>query len=210
MDLLNQFESKKTIKKNAKREEKGQSAKMADLELREINVADDGSMLLVGEQYIMKARTTSGMNGSSNTTYTYHYSDILATRLAPSGDLSWMRKIPKTQVGSSGKGGMSYKYFYANQNHHFIFLDNVKNIELASETQPATHRDKQGGYLTSVKITDSSGDMNKGSILNAREVEDFKIYQFSVDRIIKTSENSFMVEAYKKQKEDIMIKVTIN
>ena len=41
-------------------------------------------------------------------------------------------------------------------------------------------------------------------------MEDFKIYQFSTNRIVKTAENAFLLEVYKKQKEDIMIKVDLN
>lgn len=209
LDVLNAFESKKNIKKNAKKEEKGESAKMRDMTLRDIEVFADGSMILIGEQYDVKSHTMNSMNGGSRTTYTYHYGDILATKLDAAGDLSWMRKIPKNQVGTKGQGGMSYKYFFANNNHYIAFLDNVKNIELQSEKEPEKHTDGQGGYLTCVKI-EQDGAMKKGSILNAREVSDFKIYQFSVDRIMKTGENSFMLEAYKKSKEDIMIKVTLN
>lgn len=210
LDIMNANESKKNIKKNAKKEEKGEGAKMRNLIMQQIDVFADGSMMVIGEQYEVKSHTSAGgMNGGARTTFTYHYGDILAAKLAPSGEVSWMRKIPKDQVGRKGKGGLSFKYFFANNSHYFTFLDNVKNIGLASDKQPEKHSDGQGGYLTGVKIAES-GDVKKGSILNAREVSDFKIYQFSVDRIVKTSESTFMVEAYKKSKEDIMIKITLN
>jgi len=210
LDIMNANESKKNIKKNAKKEEKGEGAKMRNLVMQQMEVFADGSMMVIGEQYEVKLHTSGGgMNGGMRTTYTYHYGDILATKLTPSGEVAWMRKMPKNQVGSRGKGGMSFKYFFANNSHYFTFLDNVKNIDLASEKEPERHSDGQGGYLTGVKIAEN-GDLKKGSILNAREVSDFKIYQFSVDRIVKTSDKSFMVEAYKKSKEDIMIKITLN
>jgi len=209
LDIMNANESKKNIKKNAKKEEKGEGAKMRHLVMEEMRVFEDGSMMVIGEQYELQSHTSGGgMNGGMRTYYTYHYGDILATLLTPSGDVAWMRKMPKNQVGSQGQGGMSYKYFFANNSHYFTFLDNVKNIDLASDKEPERHSDGKGGYLTCVKIT-QAGDVKKGSILDAREVDDFKLYQFSVDRIIKTSENTFMVEAYKKSKEDIMIKVTL-
>lgn len=155
---------------------------------------------------------TIGMGGFNmgDVNYSYHYGDILVTKIAADGSLSFMRKIPKRQRGWDGLGGLSFKYFFANNSHYFVYLDNVKNIGLPEEKLPAQHIDKKGGYLTSVKITDADGTLTKGSILNAKEVDDFKIYQFSTTRIVKTSENSFMFEAYKKAKEDIMIRVNLN
>ena len=90
-----------------------------------------------------------------------------------------------------------------------VFLDNVKNIDLPIDKTPALHSDGQGGYLTAVKIADSDGSLTKSSILNGRDIEDFQMHQFSVNRVFKTSENSFMLEVYKKKKEDIMIKVVL-
>jgi len=90
-----------------------------------------------------------------------------------------MKKITKNQRGTKGKGGMSYKYFNANNNHYIVFLDNVKNIDLPIDKEPKQHTDGQGGYLTTVKISDADGELKKETILNAREVEDFEIYQYA-------------------------------
>jgi hypothetical protein len=210
LEVLNQYESEKTKKKNEKKERKGDDAKFSDLELSDLAINEDGSIVLVGEQYFIVTHTSYSPQGGMRTTVTYHYCDMLISKINADGKLGWMKKIAKNQVGSRGKGGMSYKYFNANNNHYFVYLDNVKNIDLPLDKAPARHSDGQGGYLTAVKISDTDGVLTKGSILNSREVEDFKIYQFSTNRIVKTSENSFLLEVYKKKKEDIMIKVNLN
>ena len=211
LEILNQYESERTKNKNEKKERKKDDAKFADLVLRDIAVNPDGSIVLVGEQYKVVTNTNYGPYGGGQTTITYFYSDMLVSKINANGSLGWMKKIPKNQVGeNSGQGGMSYKYFNANNNHYIIFLDNVKNIDLSLDKEPAKHSNGHGGYLTSVKISDADGTLTKGSILNSRDVEDFKIYQFSTNRIVKTSESSFLLEVYKKQKEDIMIKVNLN
>lgn len=209
LEVLNQYESERTKKRNERKERKGDDAQFSDLELRDIAVNEDGSIVLVGEQYFVITHTSYSPQMGSRTTTTYHYCDLLASKINANGSLGWMKKIPKNQIGGRGKGGMSYKYFSANGNHFFVFLDNVKNIDLVLDKAPARHSDGQGGYLTAVKISDADGVLTKGSILNSRDVEDFKIYQFSTDRIVKTSESSFMLEVYKKKKEDIMIKVDL-
>lgn len=208
-EVINQYESEKTKRKNEKKERKGDDPTFADLELRDMVVNADGSIVFVGEQYFVVTHTTYSAQGGARTTYTYHYCDMLVSKIKADGSLAWMKKIPKNQSGARGKGGMSYKYFNANNNHFIVFLDNVKNIDLPLDKAPERHSDGHGGYLTAVKISDTDGSLSKGSILNARDVEDFKIYQFSTNRIVKTSENSFMLEVYKKKKEDIMIKVEL-
>lgn len=208
LETLNEFESGKTKRKNERKEEKGEGAKFTNLTLRDLKVQPDGSVALVGEQYLVEAHTYVS-NSGTRTTYTYHYNDILVTKINPDGKLAWMRKIPKQQVGSKGQGGMSYKFFNTANEYFLVFLDNVKNIDLPIDKTPATHSDGKGGYLTGVRMSAADGSYTKGSILNAREVDDFKLYQFSTDRIIKTSENSFVLEAYKKSKEDVMIKVVL-
>jgi hypothetical protein len=37
-----------------------------------------------------------------------------------------------------------------------------------------------------------------------------EVYQFSNNRIVKTAEDQFVLEVYKKSKEDVLIKVDIN
>lgn len=208
--LINEYESNKTKRKNEKKEEKGEGAKFTDLKLKDLKVQDDGSILMVGEQDFIVSHYSAGMNGSGGRTYyTYHYNDILVTKINPGGKLSWMKKIPKQQIGTAGRGGMSYQYFSNETDHFLVFLDNVKNIGLPVDKEPAKHSDGKGGYLTAVKLSDADGSFTKGSILNARDVEDFKLHQISMDRIVKTGENSFVMEAYKKKKEDVMIKVEL-
>ena len=152
---------------------------------------------------------------------TYHNNDILVSKIDASGNLAWMKKIPKRQYGKPKmgevydtskvyQGGMSYSYFNTNGNHYIVFLDNVKNIDLELDQIPALHSDGHGGYLTSYKINDNTGEMSKGSILDTRNVaEDLEVYQFSNNRIVKTDENQFVLEVYKKSKEDVLIKVDI-
>lgn len=214
-DVINQYESARTVRRNERKERKGESAEFKDLELKDININDDGSIVLVGEQYFTVYHQSYGGGGvggfgmNNGGYYTYHYCDMLVTKINANGKLGWMKKIPKNQVGKNGRGGMSYKYFNNENSHFIVFFDNVKNFELQLDKEPKQHSDGQGGYLTSVKISDADGTLKKGSILNSRDVEDFKIYQFATKRIVKTSESSFLLEVYKKQKEDIMIKVEL-
>lgn len=210
LSILNQYESNRTKKKNEKKDKKGDEAKFSNLELKNLFVNEDGSLVLVGEQSFKKIEVSQSMNGGARTKITYHYNDILITKIGADGSLKWMNKIPKMQKGSRGQGGMSYKYFNANNSHYIVYLDNIKNINLPFDKKPALHSDGQGGYLTAVKIPDADGISKKASVFNGRDIEDFQMHQFSVNRVLKTGENSFMLEIYKKKKEDVLIKVIMN
>jgi len=123
-----------------------------------------------------------------------------------------MKVLPKRQKDASGQGDMGFKYFTQNNNHYFLFLDNIKNLELDENERPKLHRDGAGGYLTAYKVTDD-GTVSKFSVLNVDAVPELKkgaVYQFTVKRILNLSDNEFVVEFYKKNKEDVLIKFKIN
>jgi len=214
IEIINLYESEKSIKKNEKREAKededGEGATVKNLELREMKVHQDGSKTIIGEEYFTVTHVHRTSNGTYTTT-TYHYGDIYVSKVKADGKLAWMKKIPKIQTGSKGRGGMSYKYLYNDNKHFIVFLDNVKNLELPEAGKsPYRHSDGQGGFLTCVKIDDTNGNVTKGSILDVRGMEDFNLHQINMDRVFQTSENSFMMEAYKKKKEDVMLKINLN
>lgn len=210
VELINEYESNKTKRKNEKKEEKGEGAKFTNLRLKDLEVGDDGSMVIVGEQQYIVVKNHAGMNGSSGgSTVIYYYNDILVTKILADGKLSWMKKIPKAQHGTKGQGGMSYQYF-SNQNSHFlVFLDNVKNINLPVDKTPAEHTDGQGGYLTAVRLADADGSFTKGSILNSRDTGDFNLEKMKMEAVSKFNDNTFFVESYKKRGEDVLLKVIL-
>ena len=202
LEILNQHATRKGKKKNNKKEKKGK-AEAGSLSLDKLIIHSDGGLTFVGEVYytVYHYTKTGGY-------YTYHYGDVHISKINSKGELLWMKKIPKKQIGRRGKGGMSYTHFNANGNHYLIYLDNVKNFNLPLDKIPALHSDGQGGYLTAVKINDKTGELIKGSILDFRQIKGGIVaYQFNTDRIVKIKENEFFVEVYKKKKEDVFLKV---
>ena len=203
VDVINQYQRKGAQNRNEKKEEKGK-ADMAYLELREIITQTDGSLILIGEQYYVVERRSS----RGTVYYSYYYEDILVTKIDPEGQLAWMKKLPKRQVGGRAPGGMSYSYSKLNNDHYFIFVDNDKNMALSLDKRPASHVDGRGGFLTAYQLKDQTGKVEKHSIFEAAKVDGgYKVKQFSVNRISKISDSEVIIELYKGQKEDIMIKV---
>lgn len=168
-EILMEFEKSSTANKIEKQDKKDKAEAPA-LHLRKIFMADDGSYIFVGEEYMIIQKSIPNSNGSSNTYYKYVYGDIYAMKIGADGEIAWVKKIPKNQEGKTGRGGMSFKYYWHNGNSYFFYLDNIKNLNLPPDKVPYQHMDGAGGYLMVCKI-DEEGEMSKGKIYNVREGE---------------------------------------
>lgn len=208
VDILNQYASKGEKKKNDKAEEEDEAG-FRSLEMRKLYVAQDGSAVISGEQYY-EVTTTTYSNGRTTTTTRYFYRDILVTKVNADGSLAWMRKLPKYQIGTNGRGGMGMEHIASGKSHYFFFLDNLKNMALTPDKAPARHMDGAGGFFTAYKIDDATGEVTRHSVFDMRDVKGTEVFQFMTSRIQVVDENEFVVEVYKKQKEDVLIKVKIN
>lgn len=211
VDVINLYKSRRIQNKNEKKEERGKNTEFQELELREFITRTDGSAILVGEQHYSRTHTTFTDGRTRNYT-TYHYNDILISKLNPDGSLAWMKVLPKRQQSRSPRGSLGFKYFTKNNNHYLLLMDHYKNLELSIDKYPKTYGDGAGGNLIAYKVTDD-GTVSKIKILDTNEVPELKkgaVYQFNVDRIMNISDNEFVVEFYKKKKEDVLIKFKIN
>lgn len=210
--MLNQYMTAKDQKRNDKKAAKGKG-EFSELVPRNFFIGADGSIVLVGEQFYIVEVTTTDSKGNTRTTYYYHYNDIIITKIGADGELAWMKKLPKRQTGvNSGRSGMSFAYMFDedSKNHYLVFLDNVKNMKLETDQRPFEHRNGAGGFLTAYEVSHEEGNVSKVSILDTKKAQGKKIYQFGVERVFKTGPGEFVFEAYKKKKQDILIKVDLN
>jgi hypothetical protein len=203
LEVLNQYASKREKRRNERKDDAGDS-EFTNLVLRSITFQEDGSIILFGEQHFINV-----YRSNNRTVYEYHYNDLLLTKIDVNGKLSWMRKLPKKQVGYNGRGGLGYYSTSFEGKHYLLYLDNIKNLEISPDEVPATHQDGRGGFLISYVVDDKTGSVKKTSLFDSKDVEGQKIFQFNVDRIQQINGNEFVLEAYKKGKEDILIKVNL-
>lgn len=211
-DIVNQYEGTKNNKKK--------NPELVHLKMRKIASQEDGSRILIAEQfsYSISTSTSTSSSGGITTTTTkrYNYDDILVCKLDARNEVVWMKKLPKSQVGVNRFADLGFNYQYLNGNHCFIFLDNVKNIDLPLNQKPVAHSSEKWGYLTYYKVEDRTGNVSKHSVFTTKGIpvsnrkRPYLLYFFKKDEVIKTSNNTFMMEFYKKSKEDVMIEVKVN
>ncbi|KAK6023641.1 hypothetical protein OSTOST_10563 [Ostertagia ostertagi] len=188
----------RTRRRMERKEEKGE-VEDANLVLRSVIMKADGSIQVLGEESY--SVTTTYYNGrTTHTRTTYYYNDIMAMEIGSDGEMRWVKKIPKSQAGMSGRGGMSFKSFNYNGDTYFFFMDHKKNLDIKKDETPATHSDGAGGILMAVRI-DQDGNMKKDAIFDVREdkltltVSDFKrvdnhqIMAGKIDYILVSGDN---------------------
>ncbi len=164
-ETLKAYESARTKRKMDKKD-KDDKLEASNLSLDKIVFYPDGSMLILGEEYYVVTHTY--YNGkTTTTTYTYYYNDILALKADKNGKTIWCNKIPKQQSGS-GTADLSYHHHTYNGEDYILYLDNIKNMNLALTETPAAHSSGRGGYLTCVKMS-NDGVMSKKSIFDTKE-----------------------------------------
>lgn len=203
IDFINQYRTDREKNKNDKREKEGKAG-IPDLKLLEFEVEEDGSIFILGERQYVR----NEFYGPKQQTV-YHFSNAVATKINPDGSIRWMKKLPKNQAGIRGKGGMGVKYIRSKDGHYVLFLDNVKNANLTIAKAPVPHKDGAGGFLTAYKLDDATGEIEKHNILDVRDLQGVKLYQFNTTRIFNVSDTLFLLETYIKNKRDMMIKIEL-
>jgi hypothetical protein len=187
---LEKFESARMHRKI----EKNDDYELQALKVRDLLVDPDGSIFMSGEEYWVEDRsyyTSTGWHYQ----IIYHYEDIYGAKISATGQFDWLRKIPKRQRGSMGRGTMGFKLINDASGFYFLYLDNIHNLNLGEDEAPKYHEDGHGGQVMVSKI-DYKGNVSKELLFDTRE-EDIMIYPTEFDRIFG---NQFIGRARIKKK----------
>jgi hypothetical protein len=125
-----------------------------NIRVRDIVIEPDGAIFISCEEYNMEISSYTTSSGYTRTVRTDYYDDILAARINAAGNFEWLRKIPKKQKGTSGRGTMGFKLVPDATGYHFLYLDNLKNLNLPDDEAPRQHIDGYGGQvMVAMKIS---------------------------------------------------------
>lgn len=136
-------------------------------------VKKDGGAYLLAEKYYVTVHTYTDANGNTHTKYTYHYDDIIVVSVGKTGDIDWVRKVPKKSGASSGyylSYGISHNKEKDNLN--LFFNDNPKNIEYMKDHP---NKAKSVGSLKksmAMLVTfNEEGNMKRVPMFSAKDIE---------------------------------------
>ena len=88
--------------------------------------------------------------------------------------MQWVRKIPKMQHGLVRTGTMGFKLVSDATGYYFLYLDNIRNMQLGDTEVPKTHADGYGGQVI-VSTIDNNGKHSKELLFDTRD-EDIMIF----------------------------------
>lgn len=206
-ELIKSYLSDRQAKRQDESEKKGREG-IEDLQMIDFFAQEDGSFIVTGEQKYI--RNEMYMTGATNVA---HFANVVIAKITKKGELAWITKLPKNQAMPLGdnynpfyEGQLSYSYAKGGDSHYVIFVDNEKNVNLGKNEAPASHKNGLGGYLMAMKVDDKNGSWERVKLADMNDLGGYKAYQFRVTRICKATDNTFLMEIYKKEKEDVMIK----
>lgn len=203
--LLNKFVSKKQEKKNKKiRLKEDEKPSFRNLNIHTIVVNDDGSFLVLGEQYFKDLIISSSGKAQYEA---YHYDDIMVAKINADGSLAWMDKLLKRQWGAR-KGTMSFTHMFAGEKHYLLYLDSEENLDFVDGEIPHKRWETKGGYFTVYIIDDETGEVTKEPIFDTHNVNGFKMEHFDTDKILSLSKSEILLEGFEGKKKDFLLKVT--
>jgi hypothetical protein len=101
-----------------------------------------------------------------------------------------------------------FNIFNTNNDKLYTFNENSLEIICSSHTSKDKGEDSFS-YITAYKIDLKNGDATKTCYFRDDEVNGIPIYQFSFNRIKRVGDGVYVMEAYKKDKEDIMVRFEI-
>ena len=173
---LEKFESARKQRKI----EKNEDFEVQNLKVRDVLVNPDGSVFISCEEYWVEDHSYYA-NNTWHYQIIYYYGDIYGSKISATGQFEWLKKIPKRQRGGQGRGSMGFKLINDSSGFYFLYLDNIKNLNLGEAEVPKYHQDGAGGQVMVYKI-DYNGNTSKELLFDTRE-EDIMIYPTEFNRI---------------------------
>ena len=173
IDFITLFMSDKNAKKMEKKDKKGKDVEMPDYKLDELIIKEDGSILLIAEQFRIDVVTSYyGQYGASTTTYYFNYNDIIVVNYSKAGDVQWMTKVPKAQRTAGDEGFYSsYSMIMQDDNLYFIYNDNLDNFLLDDVKKIRNYVPTSTNSATMISHIDQDGKHKKEVLLYNQQLD---------------------------------------
>lgn len=207
IDFVKEYTRVSNLKEQSleRKEEKGKLG-LNDLHMERVVKTEDGGLLLFGEVSFIE----TVMDSKGNIYYRYHYYDMIVTKVKASGELEWMKKVPRRLVSTRRPILDTYKLSVKGGSAFVLFIDNPKNINLAEDTRPAyvgfKHK-KQ--WLIAYKIDLKTGEKQYLPVFSMKAIGETKISKFLLSQIVRLTDGDFVAEAYVGKASNSLFRISI-
>jgi len=190
--ILVKYQYERKIASLLAKEKNGENNYATDLYISEIRKLKEGSVYVIED-----------INEKDDYTIIGNYYLIYVNNV---GDLKWMHVIPRNHSSEDES-----KIFF-DESTVKVFSRNEEVDREITEDKMATRiiRTKQGGDLTLYNIDISNGELSKRIILNFSTSYTSAQNEIDLDRLVRLSKNTFVIENYIGKNNDVMTKITIN
>ncbi|WMX17083.1 hypothetical protein [Aureispira sp. CCB-E] len=170
----------------------------------EVINCNDGNLLMICEQNLNFDPAGVHSSGTGN------YGNILAFKISLTGDIIWSRILLKWQLNTK-EGGYyrfnSYKYFYLNDKHYIVFLDNKGNEKLNYERVKYCTNGKNSVIMA--YCLDDDGKVDKKILFDIGKLTQRTTYDYRRS-LIPLSPNELMLSTYQKKQKTSLVKIIID
>jgi hypothetical protein len=130
-DFMTQDMTPSQIDRLERRENRGRlGPQLYNYAIRGIHPLDDGSTIVVAEQFYIYQQNTTDSRGIMQTMYHYYFNDIVAFKVDSVGTFNWIARIPKEQHSVNDYGYYSsVKTFVTDGKLLCFFNDNSRNYD---------------------------------------------------------------------------------
>lgn len=204
-ELIKAYTSEREKRKLEKKEKKDPDGDLGidNLRIRRVYALDDGSRIILSEQYHVVVSTY--YNGKTTTTkYDTYANDIFLLKIKADGQMAWFQKIPKAQHSNGSVGaGISFTSFCKDNKLTIFYVDNINNYNLPINEAPKTHQDGRGGFITAAQV-DEQGNVQK---FNLGDVKDLDTHFYI--RYFKDGGRSNLIDTERKKRENLLMSIDI-
>lgn len=169
-DFITATWSNRAKAKADKKEAKGKgSPNLYSYELNEMQVMEDGSLVVALEQYYVVVTSTTDAKGNTTYTYHYYYNDIILYKVNAEGEFDWVKRVRKYQHSVNDGGYFSsFSGYFDKDQYVFFFNDNIMNYDEAgnylkeeNDKAASSKVSKKKNCVAKVTVDLSSGDIQR-------------------------------------------------
>ncbi|QCK14478.1 hypothetical protein [Mangrovivirga cuniculi] len=184
---LKEISSEKGQKRIDRKIAKGKNIELDNFYIDHMMVKNDGSILLVAEEFYATQTYEPGMNGGSTTRTEYNFGNILLVNIDPEGNINWTDHIFKLKTGFFYS---SYDMASVNGKVFFIYNTACDRLDAGQEESPKLlFSNNQCAALIEY---DTDGNKTEHILYRSKEV-DMMLVPNGCQQI---SENEMMISNY--------------